>query len=162
MIEQSANGYWVILGSLLVAMICAVLPMGLPLAWLRPEWTALVLLYWAIALPQRVGVFTAAVVGLGEDVLEGALLGQNMLALSLTVLLAHLLYERLRVFSVLQQALVVFVLIGLHQLLCHWVQTLEGAAARGSLFLLPALSSALFWPPLLFSLRAARRRYEVR
>jgi rod shape-determining protein MreD len=161
MIEQPANAYWVIVCSLLLAMVLALVPVRLPLAWLRPEWTALVLLYWAIALPERVGVFTAASVGLVEDVLEGALLGQNMLALSLMVLLAHLLYERLRVFSGLQQSLVVFVLIGMHQLLCQWVQTLEGAGAASALFLLPALSSALLWPPLMLGLRAVRRYYEV-
>lgn len=161
MIEQPANAYWVIVCSLLLAMVLALMPVRLPLAWLRPEWTALVLLYWAIALPERVGVFTAASVGLVEDVLEGALLGQNMLALSLMVLLAHLLYERLRVFSGLQQSLMVFVLIGMHQLLCQWVQTLEGAGAASALFLLPALSSALLWPPLMLALRAVRRYYEV-
>jgi len=161
MIEQPGNAYWVVICSLLLAMVLAVLPMKQPLAWLRPEWTALVLLYWAIALPERVGVFTAAAVGLALDVLEGAVLGQNILALSLAVLLAHLLYERLRVFSGLQQSLVLFVLIGMHQLLSHWVQTLEGAGAGNALFLLPALSSALLWPPLMLCLRAVRRYYEV-
>jgi len=161
MITQPANAYWVIVCTFLFAMVLAVVPIKLPLAWLRPEWTALVLLYWAIALPERVGVFTAAAVGLAEDALEGAVLGQNMLALSLTILLAHLLYERLRVFSWLQQALVIFLLIGVHQLLCQWVQTLEGVGASEAWFLLPALSSAVLWPPLMVGLRALRRYYEV-
>jgi rod shape-determining protein MreD len=129
--------------------------------WARPEWLALALIYWTIALPQRVGVLTALSLGIAMDVLEGAVLGQNGFALVVVAVLALLLYQRLRVFSLLQQAGVVFVLIGIHQLICQWVQNLEGAGAQTSLFLLPALTSALLWPVVLHILRALRRHYEV-
>jgi rod shape-determining protein MreD len=71
------------------------------------------------------------------------------------------LYQRLRVFSVLQQAGVVFVLVGINQLVCQWVQNLGGAGASSLLFLLPALSSALVWPVVMHTLRECRRYYRV-
>jgi rod shape-determining protein MreD len=161
MADEGPQAYWVILATFVVALVLAVLPLPQWLLWARPEWLALALIYWTIALPQRVGVLTALSLGIAMDVLEGAVLGQNGFALVVVAVLALLLYQRLRVFSLLQQAGVVFVLIGIHQLICQWVQNLEGAGAQTSLFLLPALTSALLWPVVLHILRALRRHYEV-
>lgn len=161
MLNQRAQGYWVILVSFFVAYVLAVLPMPLWLQWARPEWVALTLIYWAIALPHRVGILTGLVLGVGLDALEGAALGQNAFALVVVALLCLTLYQRLRVFSLWQQAGTVFVLIGINQLVCQWVQNLEGVGARSLLFLLPAVSSALLWPLVLHLLRQVRRHYMV-
>jgi rod shape-determining protein MreD len=161
MAQDEFHAYWVIATSFFVAYVLAVLPLPRWLLAARPEWLALVLIYWVIALPHRVGILTALVVGVGMDVLEGAVLGQNGLALIVVALLSLLLYQRLRVFSLSQQVAVVFVLVGIHQLICQWVQNLEGAGATDFAFLLPAVTSALLWPVALHSLRALRRRYQV-
>jgi rod shape-determining protein MreD len=160
--EESLQGYWVIVLTLLAAYILAVLPMSGLMAWLRPEWLLMVLVYWIIALPERVGLLTAVAAGLGMDVLEGAALGQNMLALAVVALAAKLLYERIRVFSLVQQASVVFLLVGVHQLITQWVETLEGVGAQTAMFLLPAVTSALLWPPVFIWLRGLRRTFQVR
>ncbi len=161
MAAGSASGVGVTVASFLVAAVLAILPLPQWLLWGRPEWVALVLIYWCIALPHRVGIVTALVVGVGMDVLEGAVLGQNAFALAVLSLLSLLLYQRLRVFSLWQQAGIVFLMIGIHQLICQWVQNLEGAGARTLLFLLPALSSALLWPGVLHVLRQLRRHYRI-
>lgn len=159
--QQGAHGYWLILASFLVAFVLAVLPMPVWLMWARPEWVALVLIYWTIALPHRVGILTGLVVGIVLDALEGAVLGQNAFALVVIALLGLALYQRLRVFSVLQQAGTVFVLVGINQLVCQWVQNLEGVGSPTVVFLLPAVSSALLWPVVLHILRRLRRHYMV-
>ena len=161
MVDRGATGYWVILPAFLVAYVLAVLPMPLWLMWARPEWVALTLIYWAIALPHRVGILTALALGVVLDALEGAVLGQNAFSLVVVAMLCITLYQRLRVFSVLQQAGMVFVLIGINQLVCQWVQNLEGVGGPSLLFLLPALSSALLWPVVLHVLRRLRRQYWV-
>lgn len=161
MVDQEAHGYWVILVTFIAALVLAVLPLPQWLLWGRPEWLALIVIYWTIAVPERVGVFSGLVLGLLLDVLEGAVLGQNALALAATALLVSILYQRLRVFSLWQQAAIVFVLVGINQLLCQWIQNLEGAGAPTMLFLLPAVSSALLWPLLLPLLRGLRRHYRV-
>ncbi|MEE4278489.1 MAG: rod shape-determining protein MreD [Halieaceae bacterium] len=159
--SEPASGYWIILASLFIAMLLAMLPLGRSLAWWRPEWLLLVLVYWAIALPHRVGLLTALLVGLLIDVMEGAPIGQNMLSLSLVITLARIMYQRLRVFTLAQQASVVFLLAGLHQLIGHWLLGLQGVRIDGFLFLLPALTSALLWPPVMLLLRELRRAYPV-
>ena len=159
--EEGSHGYWLIVTSFLVAYVLAVLPMPQWLMWARPEWVALILIYWAIALPHRVGILSALALGIMLDTLEGAVLGQNAFSLLVVALLCQTLYQRLRVFSVLQQAGTVFVLIGINQLVCQWVQNLEGVGGPSLLFLLPAVSSALLWPVVLHILRRLRRQYWV-
>lgn len=158
---QGSAGYGVIAITLLVAAVLAILPLPLWLEWARPEWVALALLYWCIALPHRVGLLSAAVAGVFLDVLEGSPLGQHGLSLLAVALLSALLYKRLRVFSLWQQSAMVFLIIGMHQLIGQWVQSLQGTGARNLLFLLPALTSALLWPVVLHLLRGLRRYYRM-
>lgn len=156
-----AQGRMVIFLSLVVALLLSIMPMPLWAQWGRPEWVAIVLLYWVMALPERVGIGIAGLAGLALDVVEGAPLGQNMFALGVVTYLVLILYQRLRMFTPLQQSAVIFVLVGLYQLLCHWVQTLIGTPSPNLLFILPALVSAMIWPWLLIFLRFLRRHYYV-
>jgi rod shape-determining protein MreD len=160
-VDRQGRGYGVIILTFLVAYVLAVLPLPAWLQWGRPDWVALTLIYWCIALPQRVGIATGLVLGVGLDVLEGSLLGQNALALIVVALLSLILYQRLRVYSLWQQAGVVFLLVGINQLICQWVQNLEAISNLPRLFLLPAFSSALLWPVVLHILRGLRRHYRV-
>lgn len=161
-VNESAHAYWVIPCSLLVAAILAVMPLDQSLVWWRPEWISIVLIYWIVALPERVGLLTALVTGLFVDVMEGAVLGQNMLSLTVLAVLSRFAYQRFRVFALLQQASIVFLLVGIHQLIAQWLQGLQGGAAPGFRFLLPALVSALLWPILMPLLRGVRRGFSVR
>jgi rod shape-determining protein MreD len=157
-----ANGRLVIAATLLVALLLSVMPIPLWAQWGRPALVAMVLIYWVIALPERVGIGVAWLVGLIQDIVEGAQLGQNAIALAIITYMALILYQRMRMYTPLQQAGVIFVLIGLNQLLCHWVKTLTGAISPNMLFLLPALVSALLWPLLSLLLRGLRRGFLVR
>jgi rod shape-determining protein MreD len=161
MVDQGRQGLWVIASSFFVAYVLAVVPLPEWLVWARPEWPALVLIYWTIALPHRVGLLSALAVGIGLDVLEGAVLGQNALSLMILSILSLALYQRLRMFNVLQQAGTVFILVGINQLICQWILNLQGAGIPSLLFLLPAFSSALMWPVVLQCLRSLRRHYRV-
>jgi rod shape-determining protein MreD len=159
--SRDSNGLWAIVGTFLVAYLFAVYPLPGWLVWARPECVALVLIYWVVALPQRIGVLTAFLVGVVLDILEGAVLGQNALALSFVAFLAFILYQRLRVFNLWQQAAVVFMLLGLNQLLVQWVQNATSQGAQSMSFLMPALMGALLWPGVFIVLRHVRRRYRV-
>ena len=161
MAENDTGGHWVILVSFLLAFLLAVFPLPVALQWARPEWVALVLIYWVIALPQRVGIVVAVAAGLMLDLLEGSVLGQNALSLSVVAYLSLLLYQRLRVFNMLQQVAVVFIMIGINQIVSQWVRSLTGVGVGGLQFLLPAVLSALMWPAILTMLRHVRRVYGV-
>jgi len=149
---------------LLALLLTAVrLPAGTPeiLAWLRPEWGAIVLLYWVMAVPQQVGMLTAWVMGLLVDSLTGTLLGLHALGFVLVAFVGLSLYERLRMYSLFQQALIVFVAIALARLLGFWVDVLTRGTDWTLMILLPALTSALLWPLAFTALRALRRRFHI-
>jgi len=160
-VGEEQHSYWVILLTFLLATVLALTPLPVWLLWVRPEWLALVLVYWTIALPHRVGIYTGLVLGLLLDVLEGAVMGQNAFSLVIVATLAQILYQRMRVTNLWQQAAMIFLLVGINQLICQWIQNLQGVAAQTPLFLLPALTSALMWPVVLQLLRALRRHYQV-
>jgi rod shape-determining protein MreD len=153
---------WVIVLSLVFAGVLAVLPLPGWLELWRPDWVALVLVYWVIALPQRVGLLTVWLVGLLVDVLKGTLLGLNAGVLTLIAYAALTLYQRMRMFTSLQQSGVLLLFIGTGQLLVFWVLTASGHNTADNLaFLFPALSSALLWPLVFFCLRYCRRSFHV-
>lgn len=158
---EGPTGYWVILATLFMAYVLAVLPLGPWLAWLRPEWLLLVVTYWVIALPHRVGIVIAWLLGLVMDVLLGDLLGQHGIAFVLVAYIAQSLYQRLRMFTVWQQSGIVFAIVGLNQLINFWIESIAGLAEWSLWYLLPSVVSALLWPWIYLALRYLRRVFDV-
>jgi rod shape-determining protein MreD len=95
------------------------------------------------------------------DVTHGAILGQHALGLVLVVFIVQLEYQRIRVFSLVQQALAVFVLLMTKQVLVLWVYGLVGQAPPLQYYFLPSLAGALLWPWLFLLLRNLRRKFSV-
>ena len=156
---------WVIALTFLVAMVLAVLPMPemfpVEIGYLRPEWVVLVLIYWVIALPQRVGIVIAWMVGFLTDVLLGSLLGQHAMSFVVVAYIAVSLYQRLRMFSIWQQSLVVFAIVGLNQLINFWIESIAGLTEWNLWYLLASVMSAFLWPWIYLLLRYLRRRFGV-
>jgi rod shape-determining protein MreD len=72
------------------------------------------------------------------------------------------LHQRLRMFSSLQQAGLVFAMVGINLMLNHWLLILTGqTVASGRLFLMAALTSAIIWPSVFQLLRQIRRSFDV-
>lgn len=162
MVSLRSNGAWFIVLTIVLGGLLGIVPLPEWLEIWRPEWIALVLVYWVIALPHRIGLFTAWIVGFFVDVLEGSLLGLNAIALTLVAYVALSLYQRLRMFTPLQQCTTILMLIGVYQLLIFWVLTATGQnTAPNLLFVVSAVSSALIWPLVFVLLRYGRRSLKV-
>ena len=115
-----------------------------------------------MALPYRVGIGSAWVAGIVLDVLEGSVLGLNALGLVVIAYITLSLHQRLRMFSSLQQAGLIFAMVGINLMLNHWLLILTGqTAASGLLFLMAALTSAIIWPSVFQLLRQIRRSFDV-
>ncbi|HSX90842.1 MAG TPA: rod shape-determining protein MreD [Pseudomonas sp.] len=161
MIAVRARNVWVIWVSLAVALLFSVASMPRFMEIGRPLWLALFLTYWVLALPHRVGMATAWCVGLLADVLNGSLLGQNALILTLITFLVMTLHQRLRMFPMWQQSTVLLVVFGLAQLVQLWLNALTGSRPPTLAFILPALVSALLWPWVCVILRGVHQRMSV-
>lgn len=161
MVGPRSRNLWVIWLSFALALLLSVAPMPTFMETGRPLWLALFLTAWTLALPHRVGMTTAWVLGLAADVLYGTLLGQNALILTFITFLVLSLHQRLRMFPMWQQSLVLLVVFGLAQLVQLWLNALTGNRPPTLLFILPALVSALLWPWVYTALRIIRQRLGV-
>lgn len=145
LLPASASFIW---SSLLAAlMLSMVIDMGLleRAAWV-PDLVALVLVFWTIHQPLRVGMTAAFLLGLALDVHQSVLLGQHALAYSCLSYLAMAIHRRLLWFSLASQAAQVLPLFLAAHLLTLLLRLLAGAdLPDGSVLLAPVLE-ALLWP----------------
>ena len=147
-------------GSLLAALLLNMLQnMGL---WGRAAWTpdvlALVLAFWSVHQPLRVGIGAAFVLGLGIDVHQSGLLGAHALAYTVLSFLAITIHRRLLWFSVPSQALQVLPLFAVAQVIELVSQMLGGGAFPGFVMLLAPITQSLLWPVVSVLLLVPQRR----
>lgn len=161
MTEVPARRRWVVVATLTLALFLTILPMP---DWgqdFRPQWVALTLIYWSLALPSRIGVFWAWGVGLVLDVTTGAVLGQHALSLSVVAWLALELHQRIRIFPMLQQSISVWVLLIVERLLALWVIGATGQPTPTLWYWMPTFVGLLLWPWVYTVLRDLRRHFGV-
>jgi len=157
-IIDKPQGGFIIVMSVILAMIFMLMPLPEGLRYFRPEWVLLTLMYWAMALPRRVGVGYAWLVGLFMDVLLGGTLGILAFAYALVIYLILHFHLQLRQFPLWQQALSLMSLI----LLVHVVTVVMTTKITGWHAWLPAIISTVLWPIIYIFLRGVRRTFHVR
>lgn len=154
-----ANPFF-ILGSLLAALgLNMLLNMGFVgrAAW-APDLLALVLVFWTIHQPLRIGIGLAFLFGIAMDVQQGALLGQHALAYTVLSFLAIAIHRRLLWFSVPSQAVQVLPLFVAAHAIELMVRLAVSGAFPGFLVLLAPLIEALLWPVVSVILLLPQRR----
>ena len=149
--------YRFILFSLLLALIWNLAPWSGVGLMLRPDFLALVLLYWGIHQPRKIGMGTAWLMGLVIDVANGSLLGQHALAYCLMMFAALLVHRRILMFPLWKQALHVVLLLLSLQLATLFLSLAAGGALNDWAYLLSSLSGAMLWPALSFILQHPQR-----
>lgn len=137
-------------GYVVVTFIAAFLLNMLPLTgWalvVRPDFVALVLLYWGIRHPRVVGFTPAFVLGLVMDVADGSLFGQHALAYCMLMALGISLHRRIALFGVRGQVLHIVAILLITQLIILAVRVAAGNVLPGWWYFLPSASGALVWP----------------
>lgn len=142
--------------SLIVALLLDMLPLG-RVPWM-PDFLALVLVFWNVHQPQRVGIGLAFLFGLGMDVHQSALLGQHALAYTALSFFATMIHRRLLWFSVPSQALQVMPLFAVAHGVEIIIRMLSGGVFPGWVLLLAPVAESLLWPVVSVMLLAPQRR----
>jgi len=143
-------------GSLLAALLLNMLPLGRQ-PWL-PDMLALVLVFWSVHQPQRVGIATAFVFGLAMDVHQTALLGQHALGYTILSYFAITIHRRLLWFSVPSQALQVLPLFAATHAIELAIRMFAGGVFPGLSLLLAPVIESMLWPVISVLLLAPQRR----
>ncbi len=155
------KAFLLIIGTFAIAFLLTVLTMPDWSLWARPEWVLLVLIYWALAFPERCGVLTAGCVGLLQDSVTGSLLGTHMISFALVTAVVITIHQRFRMYELWHQARIIFVFVLLEHVVSCFIDGFAGGSTPILMLLIPAVISALIWPWLMVVLRGLRRHFGL-
>jgi len=150
-----ANPFF-IWGTLIAALLLNMLPLG-RVAWM-PDFLALVLVFWNVHQPLRVGIGVAFMFGLAMDVHQAALLGQHAFSYTALSFFASMIQRRLLWFEVPLQALQVLPLFAAAHGMELVLRLLGGGTFPGWILLVAPLAEALLWPVVSVLLLVPQRR----
>lgn len=148
-------------GFIFVTLVAALLVNLLPWSgwpgWLAPDFVALILLYWCIHEPRKIGFLAAWLLGLMMDVADGSLFGQHALAYVILAYAGMFLHRRVQRFSMAPQILHVVLLLLFTDLVVLLVRALAGSDFPGYAYFLGSLAGAALWPLLTHLLKLPQR-----
>ena len=143
-------------GSLMIALLLNMLPLGRA-PWM-PDLLALVLVFWNVHQPLRVGIGVAFMFGLGMDVHQSSLLGQHALSYTALSFSATMIHRRLLWFTVPSQALQVLPLFAVAHAVELVIRMLGGGVFPGWIILTAPLLESVLWPVASILLLVPQRR----
>ena len=158
MIRERESHRAPVIVSLVFGLILTIMPLPDAVDALRPDWLALLIIFWAMRLPHTWGVGCAWIVGIVLDVSQGTLLGQHALALCCVAFITIRFHLLMRVFPVPQLTATVFPILAIYQFLMFWINGVAGVTAPSIVYWGPVISSTLVWPIVMMFLAGIRYR----
>jgi rod shape-determining protein MreD len=155
--DRSARQTPIIL-SFVIGLMLMIMPLPHSLEAFRPDWVALLVIYWAMQLPRTWSVGSAWIIGVIVDVSQGTLLGQHALALCVIAFITIRFHLQFRVFPLLQLTATVFALLALYQFLLFWINGVANNDAPAIAYWGPVIVGTLSWPLLHTLLSGVRYR----
>lgn len=143
--------------TLVAALLLNLLPWSGWGLWLRPDFVALVVLYWCIDQPRKIGFTAAWLLGLLMDVSDGTFFGQHALAYSILAYAGIALHRRVQRFAVTPQALHVIPLLLMNDLIVLVIRLLAGADFPGYPYFIGSFVGGALWPLLSVLLKLPQR-----
>jgi rod shape-determining protein MreD len=150
---------WIVL----IAM-CSLSSLPLPdiVTPFRPPWATMAVIYWIMMWPRTFGLGTAWTVGLILDVLQGELLGQHALALTVVGYLMQRFHLQIRIFPLWQLTMTVFALLAIEAFVLFWIDGVAGNPPVGLSRWTQVLAGAILWPLVMALMDRIRERLEYR
>ena len=142
--------------TLILALMVNMLPVG-RLPWM-PDLLAVVLVFWSVHQPLRIGVVAAFLFGLAVDVHQTSLLGQHALAYTTLSYFAITIHRRLLWFTVPSQSVQVLPLFAAAHAIELAIRMLAGGAFPGLGVLLAPVLESVLWPVVSVLLLVPQRR----
>jgi rod shape-determining protein MreD len=134
--------------TILFALLVNLVPLPMRISEARPDVCALVLTYWGIHQPRRVGFTVAFALGLVIDLADASLFGQHALIYVILLFSAITMSRRVLNFSLLAQALHIFPLLIAADLVTLAIRLLAGHEAPPAAYFMNSLLGAALWVPL--------------
>lgn len=153
---------FVLVSIFLVAFVLEIMPWPVGFQGFRPTWIVLVLIYWALALPDKMSVGTAFVAGIVWDLILGSILGIHALVLSIAIYFVAKYHLILRNLSLWLQSLLVILYIILIRFTIFFVEMILHGAQFNTQEIIGAVISGMLWPWIFLLMRHIRRQLRLR
>jgi rod shape-determining protein MreD len=160
MIRTPTN--WLVWGSFLLGLVFAILPLPEMVGAARPFLLAMLLAYWIMEAPTKVGMGSAFLLGLVSDLLSASLLGEQAMRLVVIAFLVQRFRARLRFFPLWQQAGAIGLLLLNDRVISALVHFVVSAPQPGWSSWLAWILGMVLWPWLYVLLDMARLRARER
>lgn len=144
--------------SLVLALVLTLMPLPEALRVAKPFWVALVVIYWALESPERMGLGRAFALGLVCDLLTGSLLGEQALRLVVLAFITLRLRSRLRFFPMAQQTLAVLAMLVNDRVVMLMIRSFAESSPVELSHLAGPIAGALLWPWVFLLLDGLRLR----
>ena len=151
----------VVILCLLAAFLLQLMPLPPAAEPFKPYWLGLVVVYWAIEAPERMGLGLAFALGLVGDLLVGELLGEQAMRLVVLAFIVLRFRSRLRFFPLGQQALAVLALLLNDRVVTLMIRGFSGEAMPPATFWIAPVVGTLAWPLLYVLLDNLRLRQRA-
>ncbi len=143
--------------TLIVALLLNLLPWSGAWLWIKPDFVALVVLYWCIDQPRKIGFAGAWLLGLFMDVADGTLFGQHALAYTILAYAGIVLNRRVRMFAMTPQVLHVIPLLLMNDLIVLAIRAMGGADFPGFQYFIGSFVAGALWPVIAVLLKLSQR-----
>jgi len=143
--------------TLVAALLLNLLPWSGAWLWIKPDFVVLVLLYWCVEQPRKIGFVSAWLLGLVMDVADGTLFGQHALSYSILAYAGIVLHRRVLMFSGTPQMLHVVVLLLMNDFIVITIRVLAGADFPGFQYFIGSFVAGALWLPLGVLLKLPQR-----
>ncbi len=153
---------WLIWGSFLIGLLFEILPLPAVVDPVRPFLLAMLLAYWLMEAPTRVGFASAFMVGLLADVVSASLLGEQAFRLVVLAWLVQRFRARLRFFPLWQQAVAIGLLLFNDRVVAWLIHASAGSPTMPWIWWLAPALGVLLWPWLYVLIDLARLRARER
>jgi len=161
-IQSPTSVYWAFALSCFVAFTLMLMQVPDWLSPFWPDWIALVIVYWALLAPNRIGPLTGFIIGTMLEVLTGKTFGVISVGLSTLAFLVNLSHLQLRITSRWQQMFLVVLFVAIFKLINVWLEGMVGDARLTAQDWYSLLGDIVMWPFLNIVLDELRRAYRIR
>lgn len=153
-----APSRWLLFGTLLFAIVFALIPLPASFSAMRPYLLGVFLAYWILESPALLGLGSAFLIGLLADLALATPLGEQAMRLVVMAYLVQRFRARLRFFPLWQQAIAVGLLLFNDRVIATVLHLAMGLALPPWGSWLSPLVGMFLWPWIFMLLDLARLR----
>lgn len=131
-----------------IALVLNILPFPPWLTLFLPLWIPLLLIYWAMALPEKHHFIFASLLGLFVDALYGTYLGEHSLVFCMIVFFCYRFQLRFPLFPLVQQLIFIFIVLAVYQIVLFLIDYYLGRNPNFYGSWVTVLTTVFTWPLL--------------